>query len=472
MSRERSKRTTFRWAAPVVAVVLCSFVFAWLWAGAAKPGLTRRPDKAAAREPVREPVRTLVVIVPGTWGNESFWPVPVPGKATFGSEVARAVGGGDLTEVYAPVWASGLDHETRARVARQLASDIDAKAKRFDRVSLVGHSHGGNIALMAAGLCRTRIDTVVCLSTPHPHLRAKAADGAALELPVYCSTATRANTAHIVCINPDKDAVPTTWSNELMIGLEENEAIAMCAGWRERHNQPRLADDQFFSRLFESGNIISYPGIKLPDVHNLTYQTFVTDKLGVAPHHAVHSRRMGYVVGQILRDGATRERLEYVRTLIQPASADAGEPVEQAALEQWLKENDAAGGDGSLLRHAGWRLTRVAVKFNDTACAAADDLDDSAPDAFLTFGTADGQKRYLTTGARKDKMEPDWPLTYVLMNGEDERLDVYDDDWGVGTNDPLGGVYLVPSRNGCEIKPIDATPKCWTVHIDREPVHY
>src|SRR5438874_654392 len=49
-------------------------------------------SQPAASQPIAipKPIRTLVVIIPGTHGSEGQWPMVIPGQATFGSELLRA----------------------------------------------------------------------------------------------------------------------------------------------------------------------------------------------------------------------------------------------------------------------------------------------------------------------------------------------------------------------------------------------
>jgi len=113
----------------------------------------------------------LVVTVPGTYGNEELWPTVVPGKATFASELLKQLPDG--SEIHPFIWASSIDHADRVAAANNLAEEIDKRSAMFESVTLVGHSHGGNICLLAAGLCKSPINTVVCLSTPHIHIATK-----------------------------------------------------------------------------------------------------------------------------------------------------------------------------------------------------------------------------------------------------------------------------------------------------------
>ena len=101
---------------------------------------------------------TLIVIVPGTYGNSSNWPNVYEDKATFASELKRSfeAQNGRKCAIYSEIWKSSIFSKNREAAARRIADSIDAKSSDYERVCIIGHSHGGNVALMAAGLCRTK----------------------------------------------------------------------------------------------------------------------------------------------------------------------------------------------------------------------------------------------------------------------------------------------------------------------------
>jgi pimeloyl-ACP methyl ester carboxylesterase len=75
----------------------------------------------------------------------------------------------DQTRTYAFRWSGGNDHEARLKAASDLAHRLEGLAAAFPttRFLLVGHSHGGNVALaaMKAIPAAQRVG-VVCLATP------------------------------------------------------------------------------------------------------------------------------------------------------------------------------------------------------------------------------------------------------------------------------------------------------------------
>ena len=71
-------------------------------------------------------------------------------------------------------WSGGNTVRARARAAADLATHIDAVARRFPAANhyVIAHSHGGNVALYALRQrSSVRISGLACLSTPFLHVR-------------------------------------------------------------------------------------------------------------------------------------------------------------------------------------------------------------------------------------------------------------------------------------------------------------
>jgi pimeloyl-ACP methyl ester carboxylesterase len=264
----------------------------------------------------------LVIIVPGTYSNDNFWPTVPPDKVTFGSELEVALGA--KGKVYPFLWSSSIKNQNREEAARHLAEYIDSQSLQYPRISLVGHSHGGNVALLAAGLCQTPLDKIVCLATPHAYLRTKCLDGRPYAVPIYCSRRSLENSQSIISIVASTDAVPSFWSSGLLIGLRESDANRLTQSWRDELQQPRLADDSFFARLLFKSNVATTRELSVA-THNLRVVSRANDLFGQDAHSQIHSRQLGKLVGELLSD---REgSLESLRNTVIPADADDGEPI-------------------------------------------------------------------------------------------------------------------------------------------------
>lgn len=300
---------------------------------------------------------TLVIVVRGTWGNEGEWPSVKKGQATFGSELQRALG--NKSTIYSEFhWKGGLNHRDREEGANKLASLIDEAAKDYDRVALVGHSHGGNVAMLAAGKCKRKIDMVVCLSTPHVFLRAKDKDGKSLLLPCYCPPASRKNIQSLICLYPTTDRIVSDVSNSVpyAIGLQESDAKRITREWREAKGHPK-----FKTPLLAAGAHQHYADENIPYFSNI-YESISLASL--TTHSAAHSRRMGFVVGELIRDGATPERLSYLESLAQPSyEDDGGEPVNSSNYISSVRQRDESGD----YVHSGWLLKTITVTLKNDA---------------------------------------------------------------------------------------------------------
>jgi len=300
------------------------------------------------------PPRTLAIIIPGTWSNEAFWPTIVPGRASFGSELGSALHRNDV--VYPFLWASDNDHDKRMEGAKNLAALIDEKADQFDRICIVGFSHGGNLALWAASQCKAKIDVLIALATPHMYLKVKRTDGKLLDLPIYCPPETLKNVRKIVAVSVDTDKVDNVWAS-IFTGMEENEAIHMTRRWQEQENHPRLVKDDFFDRLFGRGNLFARGDLNAKGVANIRVASLVEDSLGVKQHDYIHSRRVGRLIGEMFRDGATDRQLDYMAHLIQPADSDAGGPISAATHRKEVERHRSAG----YYEKRGWLLSEITV---------------------------------------------------------------------------------------------------------------
>jgi len=455
-------------AAGFVGVLVVAIILAAL-----RVGPVSAPSSSSSAQPpnnsrVRQSSdRVRVFVVPGTYGNEGFWPNIIPGKATFASELLATLEPG--SEVYPFLWASSVYHEKRVEAAHNLAELIDRDADQFDRVCLVGHSHGGNVALMAAGLCRHNVDTVICLSTPHLYLRTSGADGADLPLPIYCSLRSALNTDHILAISPNTDTIPDTLSNETLTGVTENEAIRLTTGWREALDHPRLANDNLTFRLFESNNVVADKHLPLAydektgdGIVSCSVCSFVRGAIKV--HACIHSRRMGHVVGEIIRDRVRPERVESVCRLIQPADEDDGEPVPEA------EHRSVVANGAALYEHAGWLLARIEIRLEPKAKEVAGE---DAPDPYVRITAPNGKEVYLRTETRWDSCTADWEPDYFFPTGTEVVVQVWDANY-VTSDTWLGGRRISLGRNPppASLSADTVAKVYWSGTLEWVPMHY
>jgi hypothetical protein len=460
----------------IVRWLLAIWVMATASFSAAATG-TERPAAGQSSTP------TLVFIVPGTYGNDQFWTNVIEGKATFASEFRRALG--PNTEIYPFLWHGSNDHASREAAAQDLAETINrkiAQAAGSIRICLVGHSHGGNIALRAAGLCRhADIDTIVCISTPHAYLKMRSPTAAAaaaaaaaatsddddqppqhdpLRVPIYCTWDARQHTKTIVTLCPAGDSVPALWSS-FSKGLSRDATIPLTRSWQEHLNFPRLLDDTFLSHhFFDPGDIIMGGALTVADV-NVTYPSMVDG--GLRQHSSVHSRRMGFVIGQLLRAGASPAAVEYVRTLIQPSDADWGEPVPQAQQDRWARDHAAD------FSQVGWRFDRAEIHLDPSATQRAGNWDGSAPQPYVRLDLKGSDGRRL----RHDSdCGSTWAPGLIVWNDQTASLAIRASHCWCRPDADLGTAREIIQKGGEATPPDEVQDSLWTARLRWTRLHY
>jgi pimeloyl-ACP methyl ester carboxylesterase len=427
-----------------------------------------RPATTMAQDNQVASTRTLVIIVPGAAGNASFWTNIESGQVTFASELQRAEGPG--TEIYPYLWNGGVDHASREAAAKELASIIDQKAGGFDRVCLVGHSFGGDIALRAAGECTTHVDTVVCLATPHAYLLMQTANQQQLFVPVYCTWESRQNIKTIVNVYPQNDApVVNAANNFKRMELTEADAIPLTQSWQEHVGFPRLLNDDLSRHFFRlENNLVMAEPLNVGNV-NITIQSLVKPGPTFAEHSAIHSRRMGYVVGELLRDGLTPDRISYVSTKIEAANADSGGPMPEANYQAFLQ------AQAQRFQHVGWRLNQITVDLLPQTINIAGNLNGTLPSPLIkaVSGGNNGRPQTWSTAPVLNTLHASWQTDFIAWNGQTYYLSLqaYHD---IGTPTDLGGISITADNNA-PFSTITANPSgggYWSASLTWVSVHY
>ena len=417
---------------------------------------------------------TVVFIVPGTYGNTGLWPQVIPGKATFGSELKRAAG--PKTKVIPFLWRSSVHHTIRTEAATNLARQIKEKTRPTDRIVLVGHSHGGNVALLAAGQCSRKIDMVVCLSTPHIYQNFVGADKKRYALPVYCPLESYENIQTVLTLTPSSDNVPARYA-QLRVGVTENEALHATRSWREKIGNLTLADDggvvqELIEDLVPSsvGDLLPLPSLDnlalsaefKKTKHNFRFYSMVKSSLDQRPHHTAHSRRLGAVVGELIRSGATPEQLGYLRSLTQRKDADNGEPVAEAVQRRWRSKNAA-----HVKPAGGWRLQSVEMEVTHTLDKNI--FRGSEPDPYFQILSADGKILH-ESPVKKNTRHPKWNLenSPLILWGEQAAFALCESHL-TGNVVPVGILQAV--SKGPNGYPKSLQGKDWSAKLRWVPVH-
>jgi pimeloyl-ACP methyl ester carboxylesterase len=460
-------RKRFYFVLPVAAAVIVATVLIAklvLFHGAAAPA------SALAGSGNRVFPHTLVIISPGMTGNAEFWPDVVRGKATFASELRR--GAGDV-ELYSYLWNGGWDHQSREAAAKQLATVIDQKsAAGFTRICLVGHSFGGDICLRAAGLCKAKIEMAICMATPHTYLTMLSTENHPVNVPVYCSWESRQNIKTLVNLYPENDEPLVDLANSLRAWeLSETQAIPLTQSWQEHMGFPRLANDSFEKHLLgREPNLAIANYLNVADV-DVRIQSFVKrgGVLQFAEHQAFHSRRIGYVLGELIRDGATPARVDYLKSLVQPEDSDNGNAISLEDQQAWLRDHQQ-----DLIR-AGWRLTKISVDLLPEANRVAKNLDSSLVSSFVKVTTSNGRRNrtVLETETLPNNLHAAWQTEFVLWNTQTDCLWVMADH-DIFPSDDLGHIMVSGADNPppARIAADPADKRYWSAECIWEAVHF
>lgn len=339
----------------------------------------------------RSETRTTIFLVHGTYDATSDWTREVPESITFASEMRRALGTENV-RIEPFLWRTSVQHAARDQAAVNLAALLDDPRFAEDRVVLVGHSHGGNVCLSAAGRCQRRIDVAICLATPHMHVLMQDERQQPAALPVYLTPRGRANIGMIVNVWAQTDPVVAQRVNALLgpwaavrSGLEEQVAIHAVHDWRREQNFPRLIhkDGPIKELLAEytgaksKSHLTTLPRLSVAD-HEFELTCEVND---VTAHSVIHSRRVGHVLGAAVQDGFSAEMVEYLSGLWLRADSDTGGPVAPSVAEAWW----AAHRDDSDFN--GWLLKSLEVngKSRNQPNGAPWDRDGSWPDLYVAW---------------------------------------------------------------------------------------
>lgn len=107
----------------------------------------------------------IVTLVHGTWASESDW---VREDSPLCKAFAEVLDDAIKPQVFR--WSGQNSFSARQAAAAELQAFLNERIRLFpsDRHAIVAHSHGGNVTLLALRdeVLRSRIDSVVCLSTP------------------------------------------------------------------------------------------------------------------------------------------------------------------------------------------------------------------------------------------------------------------------------------------------------------------
>ena len=242
----------------------------------------------------------LIVLVPGTFANQPDWARTDVAGTTLAKELLKRLDPGDSVVPF--WWSGGLSHSDRVDAARKLARLVDEARTPGDEIFLLGHSHGGNVCLLAAGVVDEPLAAVICMGTPHIYLHHSGKNGDTGEVPVYCLPQTLKNAGRIICISDTDDRVAEEFSNSFLTGISEVEAANSVEAWQSvpdlnLGNSKRVC---LTERLFESDCVFASRVLSLAD-EQIQIDSDRARLLGISAHTRLRSPEMATCIADVIK---------------------------------------------------------------------------------------------------------------------------------------------------------------------------
>lgn len=410
-----------------------------------------------------------VFLVHGSFAGNETWPLIVENKVSFASELKRAAGKNSTIHHF--VWSGQNNHQARLDAAENLAREIKEFTKETDRIAIIGHSHGGNVALLAASKLTRQVNLVVCLSTPHLHLVMENPDGEEVPLPVYCPPENQKQIKDIVCLNPDNDRVPDFWAE--INGVNDDSAIDLTRSWRRAQQLilPKVSSP-FHDLAIRVGLTDEIVNLESRDElivakHNIKYRS---DVGGVAMKHSVvHSCRFGFVLGKVVRHGMTDQLAEYLRTIYQQSPADDGGVMEPDVIDLVRKRHyeDIEEPQSQVA------LQIKSVKVDVLKGAALALANEGLPDLYFIISDLEGNKIFEVDEA-DDGLTANWDidafdkLLPVIGTG---KIQLWDDD--TFSDDPIGEpvIFTLTFKPNQFERKMEIKTEHYSITIDWQRLH-
>ncbi len=410
-----------------------------------------------------------IFLVHGSFAGNETWPLIVEGKVSFASELKRAAGNNSTIHHF--VWSGQNNHQARLNAADNLAHEIEEFTDTEDRVAIIGHSHGGNVALLAASKINRPVDLVVCLSTPHLYLIMQDPNGEEVPLPVYCPPQNQKQIKDIVCINPDNDRVPDFWAE--VNGVNDDSAIGLTRSWRRAQQLilPKVSSPfhDLAARVGLTDEIVNLESRDelIVTKHNIKYRSDVS---GVdMKHSVVHSCRMGFILGKVVRHGMSDRMAEYLGTIYQQSPSDDGATVEEEVIElvrkQHYKDIEHPQSQVAL------RIKSVEMEVKKGSALAL--ADEELPDLYFVITDLEDKKVFRVDEA-DDGLIASWDfnafekLLPVLGTG---KLQVWDDD--TFSDDPIGEpvIFTLSFKPNQFERKMEVTTEHYSITIHWQRLH-
>ncbi len=381
------------------------------------------PECPIASLPESSQAKTHLFLVHGTYAGNEKWTQNLEEKVTFASESVRGLGGEVVVHPF--VWSAKNTHESRMKAARNLSAQMERHTKRGERILIVGHSHGGNVAMQAAAFADREVEMVICLSTPHMYLVMTNEDETEVKLPIYCPPNNANKIKQIVSIRPSTDDVPGYWAE--IDGIDDDDALAATLEWRtgQNLNLPKVADP--FHELLERIKVVDeVKNIRAEPELTVAYTNieYLSRVKGIEDSHsAVHSHRMGYLVGVLARIGPSPEMVAYLESLVQPKSTSYGGPVNYSKRQEF-RVKQIEDGKYSFI---GAKLVEAVASVPNKVVAGNEE-----PDLFFNIHDAETREEIFESEEVDDMLRAVWSeemLDGFILYADGGLIQLWEDDF-------------------------------------------
>ena len=267
-------------------------------------------------------------------------------------------------------------------------------------------------------------------------------------------------------VTPQTDKVPDIYA-DLRKGIDANDALHATRHWQDAMKTLSLRDDNGpFRELLD--DVFETKGVNHVSVSchlnvaqsNIVYPSAVLDDpLVHAPHQAVHSRRMGAVIGWAIKRDFDNDSIAYLQTVTQHPGCDTGEPIPDKDHRAWEQQHALD------FKHSGWILTEAVVK-SSFAWDRTKHLFPSDPDPYFTVDADDASNLYKSTVA-VNSLSARWaPTTCVVPRNSKCVFKVYESN--PGDVQFVGSAELSAGPNG---PPTELKGESWSATLKWTRVH-
>jgi hypothetical protein len=255
--------------------------------------------------------------------TNQWWATNDSKSKTFASEINRANGEFLFTHELAVTKSEKGDFDDA--IHQQLSDFMQVNSTASDEIIIVAHGWTANCAMVAAAsLFERQISTIICLNTPHKFVQIGSTSSSSVNVPVFIQPRLIELGVKIVSFTSadfalDRYGMQGLSSARQLIGpwLAVGESMPNDLKFhnREIYDIAKLINVPNVDETLQVSSVLGPWGLDL--VVEKTHQT------DIGPD-SIHSTRMGYIIGGMIRHGVTGEVMDYVSSIRQEQLIDRG----------------------------------------------------------------------------------------------------------------------------------------------------